>query len=63
MQKNILLFQYQLKKKHVNGKTSTYKIKFIDSYRFMPSKLADLTDKLSGIKNKEWKSCMKRKKN
>ena len=40
----------------------TYKIKFIDSYRFMQSKLSDLVDNLSGIYNKECKSCMERKK-
>ena len=43
-------------------KTITYKIKFIDSYRFMQSKLSDLIDNLSGINNKEWKSCMERRK-
>ena len=43
-------------------KTITYKIKFIDSYRFMQSRLSDLTDNLPGINNKERKSCMERKK-
>ena len=43
-------------------KTMTYKIKFIDSYRFMQSKLSDLVDNLSGIYDKECKSCMERKK-
>ena len=58
IQKNILLFQCQLKKND-NGKTSTYKIKFIDSYRFMPNKFADLTDNLSELMiknaNHAWK--------
>ena len=37
-------------------KTITYKIKFIDSYRFIPSKLSDLIDKLSEINKKKIKS-------
>ena len=39
-------------------KATTYRIKFIDSYRFMQSKLLDLFDNFSGI-NKSW---MERKK-
>ena len=57
-----ITFSVPIKKEYDNGKTSTYKIKFIDNYRFMPSKLAELTDKLYGINNKECKSCMERKK-
>ena len=38
-----------------NSKKITYKLKFIDSYRFMQSKLSDLVDNLSGIFNKEYK--------
>ena len=52
-----------IKKEHEKGKLITYKIKFIYSYRFMQSKLSDLADNLSGINNKECKSCMERKKN
>ena len=37
------------------------KIKFIDSCRFMQSKLSDLVDNLSEIKNKDCKTCMERK--
>ena len=40
----------------------TYKIKFIDSCRFMPSRLSDLVDNLSEINNKDWKTCTERKK-
>ena len=36
-----------MKKEHDNDKTITYKIKFIDSCRFMQSKLSDLVDNLS----------------
>ena len=45
-----------------DGKTITYKIKFIDSCRFMQSKLSDLVNNLSEINNKECKKCMERKK-
>ena len=40
-------------------KKSKYKLKFINSYRFIQSKLSDLVDNLSGIFNKECKSCIK----
>ena len=33
--------------------TVTYKLKFIDSYRFMPSTLSSLVDNLSEINNKK----------
>ena len=46
IQKNILIFQYQLKKLD-NGKSATYKIKFIDSFRLMSSSLSNLVDNLS----------------
>ena len=42
-----ITFSVPIKKEHDNGKISTYKLKFIDSYRFMQSKLLDLVDKLS----------------
>ena len=41
-----------IKKQLDNGKTITYKTKFIDSYRFMSSSLSDLVDNLSDIKCK-----------
>ena len=43
-------------------KTITYKIKFADTCRFMPSKVTDLVDNLSEINNKDWKTCIERKK-
>ena len=46
----------------IKKKRFTYKLKFIDSYRFMPCKLWDLVDNLSAIHNKECKSCMEEKK-
>ena len=39
-----ITFSIPIKKEHDNGKTITYKIKFIDSCRFMPTKLSDLVD-------------------
>ena len=63
IQRNILAFQSQLKKRdNDSGETITYKIKFIDSCRFMPSKLSNLVDNLSEINNKDCKTCIERKK-
>ena len=41
----------------------TYKIKFIDSCRFIQSTLSDLADNLSEINNKDCKKWIERKKN
>ena len=38
-----------IKKDLDNGKTITYKLKFIDSYRFMRGSLSSLVDNLSEI--------------
>ena len=58
-----ITFPVPIKKEHDNdsGETITYKIKFIDSCRFMPSKLLSLADNLSEINNKDFKTCMERK--
>ena len=56
-------FSVPIKKEHDNdsGETITYKIKFIDSSRFMPSKLSNLVDNMSGIFDSvECKSCMEK---
>ena len=50
-----------IKKEHDNDKTITYKIKFVDTCRLMPSKLSDLVDNLSEINNKDCKTCIERK--
>ena len=42
-----------IKKEHDNGKATTYKLKFIDSYRFMQDSLSNLVDNLSGINIKK----------
>ena len=44
-----------------NSKKITYKLKFIDSYRFMQSKLSDLVDNLSEINKKECLKCIGKK--
>ena len=46
-------FSVTIKKEHDNGKTTTYKLKFIDSYRFVQDSLSNLVDNLSNINNKE----------
>ena len=51
-----------IKKEDDNDKTITYKLKFSDTCRFMPSKLSDLVDNLSEINNIDWKTCIERKK-
>ena len=55
-----ITFSVPLKKEN-NGKT-IYKLKFIDSYRFMQTSLSNLVDNLSGVYDKECKKCMERKK-
>ena len=42
-------------------KTNIYKLKFIDSFRFMSISLSNLVDNLSEINKKECKACMERK--
>ena len=51
-----------LKKENGNGEIITYKLKFIDSYRFMQTSLSNLVDNLSGVHDNECKKCMERKK-
>ena len=50
------------KKKKKNEEKITYKLKSIDSYRFMSTSLSNPVDTLSGVYDKEWKECMQRKK-
>ena len=47
-----ITFSVPIKKELDNGKTITYKIKFIDSFRFMSSSLSSLVDNSSeGLRN------------
>ena len=57
-----ITFPVPLKKENDNGKKIAYKLKFIDSYRFMSTSLSNLDDNLSGVYVKECKRCMERKK-
>ena len=43
-----------------NGKTITYKLKFIDSFRFMSTSLSSLVDNLSEIYKKEYEGCQEK---
>ena len=58
LQKNMTMVK-QLKKEHDNGKTAkkhkttTYRLKFIDSYRFVQCSLSTLVDNLCGNDKKE----------
>ena len=46
-------FSVPIKKKHDNGKTTTCKLKLIDSCRFMNASLSSLVDNLSDINNRK----------
>ena len=48
-----ITFSVPIKKEHDNGKPSIYRLKFIDSCRFMQSSLSNLVDSLSKINNKK----------
>ena len=51
-----ITFLVPIKKKHDNGKTISYKLKFINSFRFMPTSLSSLVDNLSEINKEECKA-------
>ena len=56
-----IAFSIPIKKELDNNKTIMYKLKFINSYRFMLTSLSGLADSLSKIDKKECKSSMRRK--
>ena len=55
-----ITFSVPIKKELNNSKKITYKIKFIERYRFMSTSLSSLVDNLSEINKKECKSCMEK---
>ena len=57
-----ITFSVPIYKKNENDKTIIYRLKFIDSFRFMLLSLSSLVDNLSEINKKECKSCKERKK-
>ena len=59
---NYITFSVPIKKELNNGKTVTYKLKFIDSIRFMKNSLLEFADNTSEIfKSEECKSCIEKK--
>ena len=53
-----MTFLAPIKKELDNGKTVMYTIKFIDSFRFVPSLLSNLLDNLSeGLQNYKCTNC------
>ena len=58
-----ITFSVLIKKELDNDKTIIYRLKFIDSFRFISASLSSLVDNLSEINKKECESCKERKKN
>ena len=56
-----ITFSLPFKKENDNGKIITYKLKFIDSYRFVSTSLSNLVDNLSRIYDRECKKYMEKK--
>ena len=53
-----ITFSEPIKKECDNGKTISYKLRFIDSFRFMSTSLSGLVDNMTGNFNSiECKSC------
>ena len=53
-----ITFSVTIKKELDNGQTITYKLKFIERFRFMSTSLSSLVDNLTEIYEKEFKGCM-----
>ena len=54
-----ITFSVPIKKECDDNKTIAYKMRFIDSFRFMSTSLSQLVDNISGNFNRiECKSCM-----
>ena len=57
-----ITFSVPIKKELDNSKTIIYKLKFIDSLRYMNTSISDLVDNLSEIYKKECKGCEEKRK-
>ena len=58
VQKNLLLFHYQLKKNLIMVKQLHTRLKFIDSFRFVSTSLSSLVDNLlEGLHSVECMNC------
>ena len=57
-----ITFSAPIYKKNDNDETIIYKLKFIDSFRFMSTSLSSLVDNLSEIYKKECKGCEEKRK-
>ena len=55
-------FSTNLKNKLDNNKTITYRLKFIDSFRFMSTSQSSLVNNVPEIYKKECKGCKERRK-
>ena len=62
LRRKYITFSVRINKKFDNGKTITYKLKFIHSFRFMSTLLSSLVDNLSETYKQECKGCKERKK-
>ena len=60
IQRKYITFSVPIKKQLDNGITVTYKVKFIDSFRFMSSSFSSLVDHLSEIYSKYCTECKKK---
>ena len=57
-----IYFSLTIKKELDNNETITYKLKFVDSFRFMSTSLSSLVDNLSEIYKKECKGFEEKRK-
>ena len=56
-----ITFSVPIKTESDNGKKIAYKLRFVDSFRFMSTSLSELLDNISGIFNSiECKSCIEK---
>ena len=56
-----ITFSVPIKRESDNGKKIAYKLRFIDTFRFMSTSLSELIDNMSGIFNSiECKSCIEK---